>query len=122
MTKVNISSGDFELISSNSIIYYEKELPIDIDLLFNDLTKISIRIANVKDETGKRNLQIDLNAKENKIEYKCMNFNGSFGTGTSKPIEFGTMDEKKMFIHFWIYEMGSNDNVRKIEYSIWKEK
>ena len=43
--------------------------------------------------------------------------------GTNKAIEIGSIEGKKMYIHFWIYAMGKDDSLaRKLEYSIWKER
>ena len=59
----------------------------------------------------------------NTIRYFCRNFNNPLGTGTSTPIEIGSIEYKKMFINFWITAIGGkNMRTRKLEYTIWKEK
>lgn len=120
--KSNIYAGEYELIDSNSILYIDSELPIELEMVFTSTLKITIRFINIKNETGEKKLQVDVDTEENIIEYKCINFDNHLGTGTSKPIEIGTVGGKKLFIHFWIYVMGNNSVTRKMEYSIWKER
>ena len=51
----------------------------------------------------------------------CINFNDSLGIGTNRPLELGMVEGKRLMMHFWSYLIGQ-DMVRKIEYSIFKEK
>ena len=121
--KTNIYSGNCELIDSRSIILFDSNAPVEIEEIFNNVFKIRIRIVNDKNETDEHGIQININQEQNLIEYKCFNFDNVLGTGTNKAIEIGSFGGKKMYIHFWIYAMGADDNLtRKLEYSIWKER
>lgn len=121
--KTNIYSGNCELIDSRTVLYYESDEPIEIEEVFNSSFKILIRIRNENTDAGEMGLRLRVDAEKNTIEYDCINFNNQLGSGTNRPIEIGTIAGKKMYIHFWIYAMGgSNGIVRKLEYSIWKER
>lgn len=118
----NVYSGDFKLIESNSILYYDSSLPIELEIKFTSYLKITIRFINEKNDSGEHDLKINVDTEANVIEYRCINFDNSFGTGTTKPIKIGTIGGKNIFTHFWIYKLGNNKVSRKIEYSIWQEK
>lgn len=121
--KTNIYSGSYELIESNSILYFENDSPLEIEETVNSSFKLLIRFIHEKDDSGKHNLQFKVNTETNVIEYKCINFNNPLGTGTSKPIEICTIGGKKVYIHFWIYMLGGkNVFSRKMDYSLWKER
>lgn len=121
--KTTIKSGAYELIDSNSVLYFDKDSPLDIEEEFNSSFRLLIRIINVKDGSGTHNLQFKVNSETNLIEYKCVNFDNPLGTGTVKPIEICTINGKKIYFHFWIYAMGGdNGTTRKLEYSVWMER
>lgn len=121
--KTNIYSGAYELIDSNSVLYFEGDSILEIEEVFNSSFKLSLRIINEKDDSGKHSLQFKVNAETNVIEYKCVNFDNALGTGTVKPLEICTIEGKKVYFHFWIYAMGGdNGKVRKLDYSVWKER
>lgn len=119
----NIYSGAYELIDSNSVLYFKNDYPLEIEEVFNASFKLHIRFINEKDESGTHNLQFKVNTETNVIEYKCVNFDNPLGTGTVNPLEICTINGKKVFLHFWIFSMGGDNGVtRKLEYSVWKEK
>lgn len=120
--KISVYSGEFELIDSNSVLYYDSEVPLEIELFFTDSFKIRIVIKKDTDDSGEHNLKFNVDEEKNIIEYTCINFDNPFGTGTKNPIELCTVEGKRIYIHFWIYTLGEKGSSRKIEYSLWKEK
>lgn len=121
--RTNISSGGCELIDSRSFILYSNDEPVEIEEVFIGSFILKIRIITCKDEKGERSIKINIDKEHNVIEYRCYNFDNVLGTGTKKAIEIGSINEKKIYIHFWIYSMGDKDNItRKLEYSLWREK
>lgn len=121
--RTNIYSGGVELIDSNTLLFFDSSSPLEIEEIFNPSFKITIRIINENDDTGTHSLQYKVIKEESIIEYKCINFNNSLGTGTSQPMEIFTINGKKYYIHFWIYTMsGEKGTTRKLDYSLWKEK
>lgn len=121
--KTNIFSDNCELVDSKSVILFGGDKPVEIEEIFNNSFKIIIKITMEKKEGDEQALQLNVDPATNTIEYRCFNFDNPLGTGTSKPIEIGTIENKKIYIHFWIYAMGSdNSKIRRLEYSIWKER
>lgn len=120
--KTNIYFGNFELMESNSILYYDSDSPIELEMVFSNQLSITIKFVVEKNDSEKTDLKIDVDTEKNIIVYKCVNFNNPLGTGTTKPVEIGKIGGKNIFVHFWLYAMGKDSVSRKIEYSIWKEK
>lgn len=119
----NIYSGAYELIDSNSVLYFDSNAPLEIEEVFNSSFKLRVRIINEKDDSGSHNLQFKVNTEVNVIEYKCVNFDNPLGTGTVIPLEICTINGKKVFLHFWIFAMGGDNGMtRKLEYSVWMER
>ena len=67
------------------------------------------------------NHTIEAEVLEGFLTLSCVNFNSALGTGTSVPIEIGMADGKKLMLHLWFCLIGQ-ESVRKVEYSIFKEK
>lgn len=118
-----VSSGNLEVIDSGMVLSYDPTQSIEIREKFNDTFTITICFIFEMDESEKQDLQIKSDPATNTIRYFCRNFNNPLGTGTSTPIEIGSIEYKKMFINFWITAIGGkNMRTRKLEYTIWKEK
>ena len=121
--EINIYNNKYVLIDSNSIILFDIDEPIEIDEVFSNSFTVIFRIISEKDETCEQKLEYRVVEGTNTIEFKCLNFINSLGTGTVKPIEVGMYGGKKFYIHFWIYALGGREDVtRKLEYSIWMER
>ena len=122
ISHTTVISANYELIDSNSFLFFDGSASVDILETFANGFEITIRITCVSDDSNNQRLDYVANAENNTIEYKCLNFNNSLGTGTSKPVEIGAFNGKKLYIHFWIYAMGNDRDTRRLEYSIWKER
>ncbi len=121
---IEVHSGNYSLVDSNSIILFDPNIPLEIEEMFDDSFRVTIRFLIEKDDANPgQHISVNVKTDTNTVEYLCLNFDSPFGTGTVKPIEMGVFNEKKIYIHFWIYLLGQHDKVsRKLEYSIWKER
>lgn len=45
--------------------------------------------------------------------------NSSLGVGTSEPVELGSVANRKLYMHLWVYAPGNE--TRKIEYTLYLE-
>ncbi|MBR0343418.1 MAG: hypothetical protein IJH64_14440 [Oscillospiraceae bacterium] len=122
-TVIKITSNDYEVVDSGIVFFFKNDYPMELKKRFNNGALVNIRIIVKDDETERQDLLVNVNQDESVVEYTCINFNNAFGTGTNEPVEVATIDDKKYFLHFWIYTLGDNENrVRKMEYTVWKEK
>lgn len=64
---------------------------------------------------------INAEVQEGMLTVNCINFNEMLGIGTTNSVEIGMVQGKKVRMHLWSYLMGQEE-VRKVEYSIFKEK
>ena len=119
--KTKIFSSNAELIDSRSVILFDSTQPLEIEETFSSQFKILIRLFFQKGD--KQAININADTTTNTVDYKCFNFDSPFGICTQKPIEIATINDKKIYFHFWVYLLGESDTAtRKVEYSIWKEK
>lgn len=120
---VRITSDKHELLDSGMVLLYDNESTIDIVETFTKDFKVTIRFVLKSDKSKEHKIELDVDNESMIIKYTCYNFENSLGTGTKNPIEIGAINYKKIYIHFWIYALGSDETkVLKLEYSIWKEK
>lgn len=93
-----IYSNRIACISNNSV-----ELKIDlaedavIDITFNFYC-----------ETGKE-IKTTMKSPENgKIVFNLTNYTNSLGTGVAKPINIGVLNDKNIYIIFYVYRLGKD--------------
>lgn len=121
--KVRITTDKHELWDTGMVLLYENEPIIDIVETFSQSFKVTIRIVLKSDSSKEHTIKFDVDNENRIITYTCYNFENPMGTGTISPIEIGTINNKKTYIHFWIYRLGDDKNkILKLEYTIWKEK
>lgn len=120
--KINISSMDYDVIDSGTIIAYDENA--DITFHFNDQEgiKFNLRIVFKNDEKGSQIINRKISG--NNIEYECVNFSNA-GTGTSMPIEIIPYKDKKIYIRFWAIlegDIAGKGKTRKIDYTFFLGK
>ncbi len=61
--------------------------------------------------------------EEGMVEIRCTNFNNAFGTGTTKPIEIASLNDRKITLQFWAFLLGNkNEGARRIDYTFYIEE
>ena len=119
----NISSGKYSILESNVVYLVDDESDLTLHFAFKDDFQFDLHITFIVDEdvAGAR---LERKTNGNVLEAMCYNFNNSLGTGTSIPINVATIDDKKMYIHFWSFLLGdaNKKQARKIEYTVFMEK
>ena len=113
--ELNISTNQHKVIESGSIISYEKDSDIEMNVAFENGFSFKILFLFI-DEKIKES-RLDKEIKEgNKIIFKCVNFDNALGTGTVKPVSLATIENKEVFLHFWVYLL-ADKGARKLEYT-----
>lgn len=120
MTIEKITSN-YKILDSGTAITYDKESSIQFRLTFDPAFSFTVELQFENDSTGERSLKQSANRETNTINFTCINFDNSLGTGTTVPIELATYQGKKIYIHFWIYALGEN-SIRKADYAFYQER
>ena len=91
-----------KLIYSNRICCISNEsINLKIDLSDNDFLNIIFNFH----ENGEE-LKTTIRSPENgKVIFDLTNYNNSLGTGITKPAEIGSLNNKKIFIIFYVYRL-----------------
>ena len=114
-----IESGKYEVIESSMVFMDDPLSEFRINLVIDNEVIGMVRICfyNASEETSS-SFSVRVEGDELKVE--CVNFNGVLGTGTTVPANIGMYQGKKIMLHLWSYLLG-NENVRKVEYTIFRE-
>lgn len=119
----NISTGDYNVIESNVVYLYKHDMDLILDFEFGSFKfKIVIVFA---DDTNTKEERISREVSSDTVKFTCINFKNNFGTGTTKPIEIATIDNKKLYIHLWSFVLGNIEAemiARKVEYTVFAER
>ncbi len=117
---VKITSANCEIISSGLVTSFDGA-PIDISFPSLNNTGFHIKFEFIKDESTKdHHLQAKSDAEQ--ITFLLTNFENPLGTGTIKPINFGseTNTGKKLYINFYVCSVGEANPT--LQYTIYREE
>ncbi len=113
-----IESGRYEVMESRMVLLDDPSAELRIDLVI-DTKKIGIMriyFRNAETDSSK----FDMRLENGELLIECTNFNDVLGNGTTTPVVIGHFYEKKIAMHIWSYLLGTG-NVRKVEYTIFRE-
>lgn len=120
-----------EILSKNCVI-----LDSNTVYLFEPYSDLTMHFESGSDEFNfniklifKTDKDIEQSAERmvsgNEVAIRFTNFDNPLGSGTSNPLEIATINEKKLYMHIWVYGVGQKQNVtivRKIEYTVFMER
>lgn len=109
----------YEIVDSGLLYSVDKNDSVKLELIFDDEFTFSIELAFEHIDNHKQGLKVSVNNDNKLIKFTCTNFENSFGTGTSKPIEVATYNDKKIYLYFYVYMLGV-DSGRKIDYCLFQ--
>ena len=112
-------SSNYEIIDFGSLMTYDNSSEVKIKIECDNGFAFNLIFNFDSSDSKEHNLKLRID-KDNTIVFLCTNFDNTLGTGTSKPIELATVDNKKVYINFWVYSLGQKA-MRKIDYTIYKE-
>lgn len=117
---VKIESANCEIISSGLVTSFDGA-PIDISLPDLNNTWFHIKFKFIKDESTKDH-RVQAESGSEEIVFLLTNFTNPLGTGTTKPINFGSENNtgKKLYINFYVYSIGEANPT--LQYTIYREE
>jgi len=114
--EIKRSSADFEIIDSGSIITFDSTS--DISLAVNCGADFNFVVKFIITSTGCSEHKITPSVNGTVISFDSSDCNNAIGIGTIEPIELASYDEKKIYVNFWVYDLGSG-SLKKIDYTVY---
>jgi len=109
METASFKSSGKDIISTGSIHSFTSD---NLEITLLGLTFI---FEFLTDKEGKQRLEKEsLSTKVLKL--KIFNFNNPLGTGTTKPIEMGTINNRKLYLAFTVYAL-DKDSLKLFQYT-----
>lgn len=101
---IELAQGDgYKVIGSGSVMTFEhKPLKITVDPKAKQPVTLIIQFKNAKD-TKKQDIHTA--TTDNTLTITLQNYNNSLGTGTIKPVEIGTFNSDRLWMHFRVYAL-----------------
>ena len=112
-------SKEKKILDSGSIITFDSTADISFDVQFDNNFSFKL-IFKFENDANNKSHSLNFNLLDNTITFSCVNFNNVLGTGTKKPLEIATVENKKVFITFWVTAMGL-ESLKRLDYSIYQE-
>lgn len=112
-------SKDKKILDSGSIITFDTTADISFNMQFDNNFSFNL-IFKFENDVNNKNHSLNFNLQDNTITFSCINFNNPLGTGTKKALELATVEDKKVFITFWVTTMGA-ESLKRLDYSIYQE-
>lgn len=108
---MKISVGDYEIYDSGAVISHDNK-----DVLF-EVKNLRVKIVFKNDPENKSyDAKISLPEDRSCLLFTLTNFNNSLGTGLTRPVEIGTINDTRLFLQFMVYRLGESDS-RMISYT-----
>lgn len=119
--QINLSSGNYNIISSGQVFLFGEEEHFRIDVIADDGFQFALVLEFIKDSSEEMNVTHKI--EKNTIILTCSNFKDD-GAGSVKPLHIATVGGKQLFFMFWSYLEGTTENgqARSIKYTIYFEK
>ena len=119
--KIEKSSSTYLILDSGTAMTFDNQATLQLKLVLDQSFYFTVQILFKKGDGGERELMQSVDTETNTISLSCKNFDNALGTGTHRPIELATYQNKKIFLHFWVYALGEN-SIRKIDYCFYQER
>ncbi len=99
---LKISSSNYEVLKSGTIINFEKESSINLKCNFEEINfnfEVEFRFINTESKKIEAEKKVESNSK---IVIECRNYGNQLGIGTLNAIELATVENKKMYMNYMI--------------------
>ena len=117
MDNIKMKSGSADILATGTVIAFSGN-PIEIEFgVGDDRLKI---IFVFKDEEGKDSKDLRTEGKsldDSTLQITFFNFSNPLGSGSSKPIDFGALNNRRLYINYRIYELREGD--KTLHYTIY---
>lgn len=120
-----IFSDAYEVIESNTVYLFNpySELFLHFETGYEEF-RFDVKLYFETDRK-KEGQFVEKKVTENEFLVQFTNFDNPFGSGTSKPLELATVNDKELYMHIWIYAIGKSGEkttARKVEYTVFMER
>lgn len=120
--QVNLSSGNYNIIDSGQVFLFHPDEDLRIEIVVNKDFELSIVMQFVEDASSEQ--RIDTEMSGNTMRLCCINFIDK-GTGLGFPVKIGIIEGKELFMTFWAYLEGKDEQpgkARSVKYTLFLEK
>lgn len=122
---IDISTGEYKVLETDTIYLFEpySDLKLHFETAYAEFV-FDVKLLFITDKENKMQ-KVKKEVNGNEIVFEFTNFDNPFGSGTTKPIELATINDKKIYIHIWIYAVAKEENnviTRKVEYTVFMER
>lgn len=119
MEAFNISSGGYDVLRSGSVITYDSSAEISFELKMNEVFSFNFIMKFIEEKNEVQDIQIT--TSNNDIICTCVNFNNPLGTGYSRPIQLAVFNDKKVYLNFWVIDLGQK-SLKQVMYTFYLER
>lgn len=109
--------NDLEVIENGVIHMYD-----NAEFVLKVGDNLILRIQFESDEENKSHHVASTLNSPNDLTIQCYNFNSSLGEGILTPTKLGTLDNKDMFITFYVWTSDAQKGLRILSYNILTNK
>lgn len=118
--QVDLSSGGYNIVASGDVFLFHESNELTIKVTGNDGFDVCVALKFLNDESGEQKIQRDI--LKDGLVLSCYNFGGD-GTGLSRPAYIADVNNKKVFLIFWMYEEGIKERkARSVKYTLFYEQ
>ena len=120
----SILTGNRKVFETGSFILFSQDSTALITIEMEPGFVFSVEIAFETRKDTERELEKSVDGLNNRIKLVCVNFDNSFGTGTTQALELARFHGKEVSMHLWSSLLGHKENgaTRKVEYTIFVEE
>ncbi len=117
MKLLDIKSGNAEVVISGTVISFDNN---PITLTYGSTANPLQLTFEFIDEEGKTEPRMEGNkATDRHLVIRLFNFKNPLGTGSVTPISIGTLDNRRLYLHFRAYQL-TGSKARTVEYTLYK--
>ncbi len=112
-----IESGPAEIVASGTVFAFSGS---PITITFGSPTETLKLIFEFKDEEGKEDLRVEATVVDTQtLKLTLINFKNPLGSGTTKPKPFGSLDGRRLYVHYRVYSL-SDAADKMLHFNIYK--
>jgi hypothetical protein len=114
--KVKAYSGNLEIIG-NGTAHVNSEQPLLL-VIGGNLEMEFEFLSDSKDSEFRTSYRVE----EGKWIWELTNYNNSLGSGIISPLQVGTLEERKLFVSFFVWTPNEKEGRRIVNYVVYQEK
>lgn len=118
--QVDLSSGGYSIVTSGNVFLFHESNELTIKVTGKDGFNVCVSLKFINDESREQKINRDI--LNDRLVLSCYNFGGD-GTGLSRPAYIADVNNKKVYLMFWMYEEGIKERkARSVKYTLFSEQ